>query len=131
MTSYSKLSVAAAFAGLALIKGAMPVSAEGAISLKVFAPAKGISLTVGPKRAIGYFTAKSGHCDLTMMIADAYSDDAPAASTPVRVTTQVPSGSATRVETQSGPALQFVCAPGATTMTVQPVDRLAYAAPAK
>ncbi|MGQ0456973.1 MAG: hypothetical protein ACT4OU_07915 [Hyphomicrobium sp.] len=131
MTSFSKLSLSAVFVGLALVKGAVPVNAESAPSLKVFAPAKGISLTVGPKRAIGYFTANNGHCDLTMMIADGFSDESRAVSTPVRFSTVIQSGSATRFETQGGPSLQFVCAPGATTMTVQPLERLAYVAPAK
>jgi hypothetical protein len=131
MTSLTKLSLATAFVGLALIKGAVPVYADSAPSLKVFAPAKGISLTVGSKRAIGYFTANSGHCDLTLMIADAFSDESASTSLPVRLNTLIQSGAATKFETQGGPSLQFVCAPGATTMTVQPVDRLAYAAPAK
>lgn len=131
MTSLSKLSLATAFVGLALVKGAVPVNAESAPVLKVFAPAKGISLTVGPKRAIGYFIANKGHCDLTVMIADKYSDEAPTASKPVRVNTVVVAGSATRIETLEGPALQFACAEGAMTMSVQPVERIAYAAPAK
>jgi hypothetical protein len=131
MTSFSKLSLATAFVGLALVKGAVPVHAESAPVLKVFAPAKGISLTVGPKRAIGYFTANKGHCDLTLMIADAYSDDRDPTSKPVRVNTAVAAGGETRIETLEGPALQFACAEGATTMSVQPVDRMAYAAPAK
>lgn len=131
MTSLTKLSLAATFVGLALIKGAAPVSADSAPSLKVFAPAKGISLTVGPKRAIGYFTANNGHCDLTVMIADGYSDAVLPGSKPVRINTSVLAGSATRIETLEGPALQFACADGAMTMSVQPIDRLAYAAPAK
>lgn len=131
MTSLSKLSLTAAFVGLALVKGAAPVSADSAISSKVYAPAKGISLTVGPKRAIGYFTANNGHCDLTLMIADGYLDEGQPTSKPVRVNTSILSGSATRVETFDGPALQFACAADAASMSVQPVARLAYAATAK
>lgn len=132
MTSFMKISASVAFAGLALIKGAVPVSADNsAIRLKVFAPLKGVTLDVGSKRAIGYYTATAGSCDLTLMIAEAYRDDTTATAQPVRVKTTVAAGGSTRVETQDGPALQFACAPGAVTMTVQPLDRLAYAAPAK
>ncbi len=132
MTSFMKISASVAFAGLALVKGAVPVSADSStVRLKVFAPLKGVIVDVGSKRAIGYYTANSGSCDLTLMIADAYRDDGSAATQPVRVKTTVGSGTSTRVETQDGPSLQFACAPGASTMTVQPVDRLAYAAPAK
>ena len=132
MTSFMKISASVAFAGLALVKGAVPVSAESSvIRLKVFAPLKGVTLDVGSKRAIGYYTANSGACELTLMIADAYRDDGSAATQPVRVKTTVGSGTSARVDTQDGPSLQFACAPGASTMTVQPIDRLAYAAPAK
>ncbi len=130
MTSMSKLASVLLFSGLAVAHGAAPVSAGGATALHV-APLKGITLSVGPKRAIGYYAAAEGACNLTLMIADAYSDGRDVATEPVRVNTVIRAGTTTQIDTLAGKSLAFSCATGAITMTVQPVDRMAYAATAK
>ena len=128
MTAPSKAIVAAAFAGLALAKGALPVSAEGAPA--AFGPRSAISLTVGEKRAIGYFIATPGSCNLTLFVADAFLEGVPAPSAPVRVNIAVGAGKTAFVDSTAGKAVAFICSSNATTMSVQPVKRVAYAAPA-
>lgn len=129
MTVISKAIVAAAFAGLALVKGVLPVSAEGAKS-GAFGPGSAISLIVGEKRAIGYFAANSESCDLTLFLADAFSDEVAEPAAPVRVNIAVGAGKTAFVDSAAGKAVAFICSSNATTMSVQPVKRVAYAAPA-
>ncbi len=132
MTSYSKLAASVVFASVALLKGAVPASAGDVAAAKVVGPLKAIALTVGAKRAVGYYTVNNGACSLTLAVADTYSETASASpSEPVRVNMSVLEGSSARMETFGGQALSFSCANGASTMMVQPVERLAYVAPVK
>lgn len=130
MTSHAKAIIAAGFAGLALIKGAAPVWADGANAAAEFRPLSAISLTVGEKRAIGYFFANAGSCDLTLFLADAFLESAEQPSQPVRVKITIGAGNTASVDSAAGKALAFVCSSNATTMSVQPVNRIAYIAPA-
>lgn len=125
MKTIAKISTALVLSVLAIAHGAYPVGAEQR-GLRV-KPLNGIALTVGPKRAIGYYVARDGICNLTLMIADAYSDDAAIGKAePVRVTASIPEMTTASIETMAGSALAFGCGEGAATMRVQPVERLAY-----
>lgn len=130
MTSFSKFASVLLFSGLAVAHGAAPASAEGSSALRV-EPMKGITLSIGPKRAIGYFTASGGACNLTLMLAEHFSEGWDAVSEPIRVKTVVPAGTTAQIDTLGAGSLAFSCTPGATTMMIQPVERVAYAAPAK
>lgn len=132
MTSYAKIAASVVFASVALVKGAVPVSAGDVAAAKVVGPLKAIALTVGGKRAIGYYSANNGACSLTLAVADSYSDVAPQTlSEPVRVNMSVLEGTSARIETIGGPGLSFSCAKGASSMSVETIARLAYVAPAK
>ncbi len=132
MTSYSKIAASIVFASVALVKGAVPVSAGGATAAQTVGPHKAIHLSLGDKRAIGYYDQQNGACSLTLAIADGFSDDASVVrSEPVRMQISVLEGASAGLETLAGPALRFSCAAGAATMTIQPIERLAYVAPAK
>ncbi len=130
MTSFSKFASVLLFSGLAVAHGAAPASAGNASSLRV-EPLKGITLSVGPKRAIGYFTANERACNLTLMLAEHFSEGWDAVSEPIRIKTVVPEGTTAQIDTLGAGSLAFTCSPGATTMTIQPVERVAYAASAK
>lgn len=130
MTSFAKIASALALSGLALSQAAAPVQAGEGFAKSV-TPFKAINLSAGTKRAIGYYVADAGTCHLTLQLADAYSDYANSVSEPVRVDVSVREGTSARVDSLAGPSLQFDCAQGASSMTIQPVDRTAYVAPAK
>jgi hypothetical protein len=104
--------------------GAAPVSAGEAKELKV-APLKVINLDVGAKRAIGYYLAENGACNLTVLLSDVnYLDGTtPSAS---RVNVDVAAGTSAKVDTIDGTTMQFTCAAGATGMTVRTFERFAY-----
>ncbi|RUP10802.1 hypothetical protein [Hyphomicrobium sp.] len=129
MTRFAKLSGVVLLSSLAVLPGARVSSADEAAVHQV-APLKGITLAVGPKRAIGYYTNTDNACNLTLMLADSYTEAEKAASEPVRIKLTVREGTSANVDALEG-SLSFACAKGASTMIIQPIQRVAYNAVAK
>lgn len=125
MTSFSKIASVAILSGMAAVNGAMPANAGGKSVYNV-TPLKGVTLTVGPKRAIGYFQQKDGACHLTLMLADPYTDGR-SANEPVRIKTTIRGGARAEIDTQAGRSLLFACADSADAMAITPIERVAYA----
>lgn len=114
----------AAAAALSMGAAALPVkAAEGRV---VLAPAKGQSFAVGGEKAVGYFLAKDGQCELTLTVAPAGDADA-VKGAGQRLRFAVAPGSTGQFETAEGGALQFTCGSGAKSMSVAPFERVAYA----
>lgn len=111
-----------------MLSGAAGVSAGEPAAYHV-KPLKGVSFTVGSKRAVGYYAATDGACRLTLMLSDAYAGDGTPATAPVRVNLTVGSGATGSVDAVDGSVI-FQCAPGATNMTVKVAQRVAYNAAA-
>ena len=65
-----------------------------------------------------------------MQLIYSYSEADKTASEPVRVNLTVREGTSARVDSLEG-SLSFACAPAATAMTIQPIQRVAYTATAK
>ncbi len=128
MTSTRNFLATTAFAVLALAKGAAPVRAGEADSLSV-KPIKAISLDVGSKRAIGYFIADHGACNLTIMVHDISDDGLKANATRLNMT--IGAGTSSSLDTAEGKTLAFKCQPGAAAMTFDTIDRVAYEAARK
>ena len=124
MNSMKSAVACLAFVGLAVAHGAIPARADGAKELKV-APLKVINLDVGAKRAIGYYLADHGSCNLTVLLSDVnYLDGTtPSAS---RVNVKVAAGTSAKVDTIDATTMQFTCATGAADMTVNTFQRYAY-----
>jgi hypothetical protein len=124
MISMKSFAASVVFAALAVVHGSVPVRAEGGTELRV-APLKAIDLNVGAKRAIGYYLAENGSCNLTVMLSDVnYLDGStPSAS---RVNVNVAAGTSAKVDTIDGTTMQFKCAAGASDMTVNTFERFAY-----
>lgn len=130
MTSFAKLAAILALSGLAVPHPSASAQADEFVVKRV-TPFKAIDLSAGTKRAIGYYVASAGSCELTLQLADSFSDYANTVSEPVRVDVSVREGTSARVDSLAGPSLQFTCASGAGSMTINPVERTAYIAPAK
>lgn len=113
-------------AATAIVLGAasLPVSARDA--RVVLQPAKGQSFDVGSDKAVGYFLAKDGQCELTLMVAPA-GDGNSIQGAGSRVRFAVAPGKVGVFETPEGGALQFTCGTAAKSMSVEPFQRLAYA----
>jgi hypothetical protein len=90
-------------------------------------PMKAISLDVGSKHVVGYFLDGEGRCKLTLMIADAYREDAvtPPSQT-VRVRLMVEPGRSATVDTTDGRLLQFGCESSAQAMNATLLDQVAF-----
>jgi len=129
MTKFAKRAAAAMISGLALLSGAAGASADQPASYHV-KPLKGITFSVGAKRAVGYYTSTGNACRLTLMLSDAYTGDETSAPAPVRVNLTVGEGASGSVDALDG-SVVFRCAPGATAMTMQLMQRVAYNAAAK
>jgi hypothetical protein len=127
MTFSNKTIAALTFAALAASHGAVPVQAgDTAVSVS---PAKAITLLVGTKRAVGYYVADAGACDLTLMVAEKFLNEDIQIPTATRVRSVIGAGTTAHVETIDGASLAFTCATGAKSMTVEKYDRLAYQVP--
>lgn len=101
--------------------------AGGAEPAKLLGPAKGVSFDVGAKRVVGYYQPRDGVCDLTVMVADQLTEHDHLPAPGSRVNVSVVPGAAARIDTPDGKSIAFVCAVGATAMTVKPLARTAYA----
>lgn len=127
MTFSTKTIATLAFAAIAASHGALPVRAgEAAISV---GPAKGISMLVGTKRAVGYYLADAGQCKVTVMVSDTYVEQLPPHLATVRFNANVAAGTTAAVDTSDGASLMLKCAVGAKSLMVETIDRVAYEAP--
>lgn len=124
MTSLKSAVSAFAFAALAVAHGAKPAEAGGSKELRV-EPLKVINLDVGVKRAIGYYLANGGNCDLTVLLADGVTESNGLAASASRVSVKVSGGTSAQVDTIDGTALSFACSAGANDMTVRVFERVA------
>lgn len=132
LNSVFALLSAASVSGIAALPS---IADDGAkVTSKVLAPLKAGRFDVGSKKALAYYQSDKNSCKVTVILAqpfDENSDYTHATNEAVRFNTTVAGGTSTRVETAVGPALALWCSPTAATLFVQPVDRVAYVAPAK
>lgn len=98
---------------------------------RVVMRAHGASLDVGSKHIVSYFTADKGVCNVTMLIGDKADSEGDGGSIGTRVKFAVPAGMTARTDTAEGKSLEIACTSGASTMSIRPVDLMAYAGPAK
>jgi hypothetical protein len=123
------ISAASAFVAFTALVGATGASAgEAGIRL---APLKGIGFDVGAKHAVGYFLSQNGACAVTLVVADAMTDENVAPQAGARVSVSVADGKSVRLDTAAGKSLEFACTASATAMTVRPVEQMAWVAPKK
>ena len=130
-TRISSLSlIGAVLAGLTAVTAAHAEPA--ARNVATVKPLTGLMLDAGTKHAVGYFEVADGGCNLTLLVADAATDDVPmVASRPARFSTLIGNGRTARIDTVDGPSLEFACATNAASLDARVVQRLAYVPLAK
>lgn len=132
MISNTKIALAGLFAALAAVHGAQRVNAGDAANAFIAKPLEAITLSIGGKHAHGVFTAQNGACGVTFAVVDAMTETTDVETLkPVRISTVVRAGSSSDVVAVAGATLKVACSANAATLSVEPVQRLAYAAPAK
>jgi hypothetical protein len=125
MKASNWIAAAAALAG-AFGLAATAASAFEAKPAKSYQPFQAISLDDGLKHIAGYFRPVDGHCKLTVMVGDAFHEDAATAESPVmRVQFNVDAGESARFDTGSGKEAHFECLSGAQAMNAGLRDQLA------
>ncbi len=130
MTSVNtKTLTVLALAGLAVWHGAMPVrSGDEEIGAKVLAERAGATFNVGSKKAVAYYQANKGACNVTVLVSETYSEQLPYSFATVRFSANVDSGTKAQLDASDGAALALTCTAGAKSLLVAPIDRVAYQA---
>jgi len=124
MTSLKTVTSVFAFAALAAAVPVMPAAAGSATELRV-TPLKSINLNVGVKRAIGYYLADKGNCNLTVLLTDVFMEGEGSVPSASRVSVTVAGGTSAQVDTIDGAGMSFACSTGANDMTVRVFERVA------
>jgi len=129
MSAIAKSAGVAAVLALSVLAAAGNAAAQSnAISFK---PNQGVSLHLGAKHAVGYFLTDNGACQLTLVVGDEIKGDELPTTVSARFRAAVDAGKTARFDTGSGTELRFSCVPGATAMTVEPLNQVAYSAAQK
>jgi hypothetical protein len=112
----------------AMLAGFTSIGVESAASepSKTFKPLHGISLHVGSKHAVGYFSPEAGVCELTLVVGEEPVGDAILVTTPARFRASVKAGQHVRFDTGEGKELAFYCGPAAAAMSVETMQQTAY-----
>lgn len=125
MLSIAKLSrIAIATAAVASASIAAR-AADTAVPSTVVKPLHAAVLQIGAKRTTSFYVAAQDKCNVTLMMADRFDDSATAYPEPLRIKVSVAGGDSARVDMVGGSTLDVQCAPGAKTMAVSKIDRVA------
>lgn len=126
MISTKNITLALSLTGVLALSQAHAVQAVESSSVLTMKPFYAISFDVGGKRAVTYFQADNGACDLVATLADPPNwDEGIPAFTGERFEAAIPGGKSRRFTSGQGKTLEFACQAGAETMTVRPVERIA------
>ena len=125
------LAKAAALLSLGLVAMSGTAFGGDAPEKLVVMQAHGAALDAGSKHIVSYFLASNGVCNVTLLIGDKANSEGDGGSIGTRVTFAVPSGMTARADTAEGKSLEIGCASGASTMSIRPVDLMAYAKQAR
>lgn len=129
MNSTTKITAAMALASVLAISHAGALQAAESSPVLTMKPFHGISFDVGTKRAVTYFLAGNGTCDLVVTLADppSWDDDIPAFSAQ-RFEAAIPGGRSRRFTSAEGKTLEFACRARAEGMSVRAVEQIAAGA---
>ncbi len=127
MTDFEVKGIVAALASALALSGAASTMADEVKGLKMTSR-HGISFDVGSKRAVSYYLAEGGICNLTVLMSDSNAaDEVKGAAT--RITIPVMLAKTARIDTAEGKTIEFRCNPSASAVTVKVLDQVAFAAP--
>ncbi len=124
MSAIMKGAAVAAMLAVSALAGAASAASES--STVTFKPLHGVSLHLGSKHAVGYFQTENGVCQLTLVVGEELKGDESLALTPARFRTSIEGGQHVRFDAGEGKELRFHCASGATAMSVETLQQVAY-----
>jgi hypothetical protein len=100
---------------------ALVLSVQSASSFgttEVYRATEAINYTLGSTRAIGYFQAVDGQCELTLMIAEAVDPDRAAPHSAARLRFAMHPRQVAALASEEGPEMVLVCGANAATVEV-------------
>jgi hypothetical protein len=100
----------------ALVLAVQSASSFG--TTEVYRATEAISYTLGSTRAIGYFEAVDGQCELTLMIAEAVDPDRAAPRAAARLRFAMHPRQVAALASEEGPEMVLVCGANAATVEV-------------
>ncbi|MGQ0671790.1 MAG: hypothetical protein ACT4N2_02755 [Hyphomicrobium sp.] len=112
----------------AILAGAVGAAVAADKPAAVMKPVHGVSFDVGRSHAVSYFTAESGVCNLTMVVADILTDDVLPVSAGTRFNVAIAGGKTARIDTAEGKSVEFTCAAGAKSVSLRKLDTVAHTA---
>jgi hypothetical protein len=86
--------------------------------IATFQPIEAVSYQIGSKRAVGYFEARGGKCQVTLMIAEAVDPDQAWRSSAARLSLAMAPGQSAALVSEEGASMELTCGGGAQTVTV-------------
>lgn len=127
MNIHQNIIAATAVIGLLSVGHAGAMEAVPSSPKLTMRPLHGISFDVGTKRAASYYLNENGSCKLVLTLAAEpnWNDDVQS-HTAIRFEAAIPAGKATHYNSDEGRVLEFTCHDGARTMTVRPVEQVAF-----
>jgi hypothetical protein len=122
MTMFKNILSAAV---VTLITATTAMAGQGVRPIEL-TPEHGQSFDLGNQRAVSYFLSLDGVCNLTLMLADALTNDEALPGAATRMNLVVAPGRPARVDTPTGKSLGFECGENAASMTVVPMQQVAW-----
>lgn len=124
-------AVAAAAGVMGVLAGGIATAdpvfhAQPGAVVQIMSPGRGISLDIGGKHAVGYFSAKDNACHLTVVVADAFGDQASLGSPGTRFVVPVVHGKIFTVDASAGQSAEFFCGHRAARMIARVYERAPY-----
>lgn len=105
--------------------GATDPAAAGSHARLTMKPLHAGSFDAGSERAVGYFVAKSGSCELVVTLAAEPNWENGASQTYRRLEATVAAENGTQLRSESGKTFAFFCEAGAAAMSVSEVRTVA------
>jgi hypothetical protein len=85
---------------------------------QTFKPTEGMTYLLGSKRAIGYFVNNGGHCQVTLMIAEAVDPDVAQPPSAARMSFGMLPGQSMALGSAEGESMVATCGAGGETLQI-------------
>lgn len=125
MVTISKTVACVLAAAITVGTASFGAHASDTTNSHVFKAARGVSLDVGTKKVVGYYLAKDGICNVTLMVGDLPDADGHVSADVSRINLPIKAGSNARAYTSEGKALALTCSTGTKLMTVRALEETA------
>ena len=97
-------------------------AASGESDAVSYGPIQAISYVLGSKRAVGYFSAEDGACQVTLMVAEDIDPDVAMPLSAARLRVALQPGQTVQLDSDERKFLDLTCGPGAQSILARSGD---------